>query len=173
MLNVRDLSFRVGGEELFRGVSFEVYRGHRVGLVGRNGSGKSTLLRIIHERLESEEGRLEFAGTVRVVAVAQETPDTDASVLAFTLDGDSELRALEGRLASGVHDERYFAAQARYEVIDGFGATARASQLLAGLGFSQEDLDRPVRVLSGGECEERPDHRALGACPYHRGQYRQ
>ncbi len=150
MLNVRDLSFRVGGEELFRGVSFEVYRGHRVGLVGRNGSGKSTLLRIIHERLESDEGRLEFAGTVRVVAVAQETPDTDASVLAFTLDGDSELRALEGRLASGVHDERYFAAQARYEVIDGFGATARASQLLAGLGFSQEDLDRPVRVLSGG-----------------------
>ena len=150
MLNVRNLSFRVGGDELFHDVSFEVYRGQRIGLVGRNGSGKSTLLRIIHERLEPEEGRLEFAGTVSVVAVAQETPDTDASVLAFTLDGDSELRALEERLASGVHDERYFAAQARYEAIGGFGAAARASQLLAGLGFSQEDLGRPVRVLSGG-----------------------
>ncbi len=150
MLNVRDLSFRVGGEELFRDVSLEVYRGQRIGLVGRNGSGKSTLLRIIHERLEPEEGRLEFAGAVSVVAVAQEIPDTDASVLAFTLDGDPELRTLERDLASGVHDERYFAAQARYEAIEGFSTGARASQLLAGLGFSQEDLGRPVRVLSGG-----------------------
>ncbi len=150
MLNVRDLSFRVGGEELFRAVSFEVYRGQRIGLVGRNGSGKSTLLKIIQERLEPEEGRLEFAGAVRVVAAAQEIPDTEASVLAFTLDGDPELRALEETLASGVHDERYFAAQARYELIEGFSAAARASQLLAGLGFSQEDLGRPVRVLSGG-----------------------
>ena len=150
MLNVRDLSFRVGGEELFRAVSFEVYRGQRIGLVGRNGSGKSTLLRIIQERLEAEEGRLEFAGAVRVVAAAQEIPDTGATVLAFTLDGDPELRALEETLAGRVHDERYFAAQARYELIEGFSAAARASQLLAGLGFSQEDLGRPVRVLSGG-----------------------
>ncbi len=150
MLNVRDLSFRVGGEELFRAVSFEVYRGQRIGLVGRNGSGKSTLLKIIQERQEPEEGRLEFAGAVRVVAAAQEIPDTEDSVLAFTLDGDRELRALEETLAGGIHDERYFAAQACYELIGGFGAQARASQLLAGLGFSQEDLGRPVRVLSGG-----------------------
>ncbi len=150
MLNVRSVSFRAGGEELFRDVSFEIYRGQRMGLVGRNGSGKSTLLRIIHDRLEPEEGRLEFAGAVRVVAVAQDTPDTDASVLAFTLDGDLELRALEQILASGVHDDRYFAAHARYEAIGGFGAVARASQLLAGLGFLQADLERPVKVLSGG-----------------------
>lgn len=150
MLSIRDLAFRVGGTLLFQDIGLDVFPGQRVGLVGRNGSGKSTLLKIISERLEPDAGQLAFAGDVRVVAVAQETPDTEASILAFTLDGDAELRALERVLARDVHDDAYFAAQARYEVIGGFGAPARASQLLAGLGFAQTDLERPVKVLSGG-----------------------
>lgn len=150
MLTIRDLWFRLGAEELFCGVSCEVFRGHRVGLVGRNGSGKSTLLKIISQGAEPDVGTVELSGQVRVVSVSQDIPDTDSSVLSFTLDGDEELRGLEARLAREPHDEGYFAAQARYEAIQGFAAPARASQLLAGLGFAESDLVRPVKVLSGG-----------------------
>ncbi|MHB8252949.1 MAG: ABC-F family ATP-binding cassette domain-containing protein [Acidiferrobacter sp.] len=150
MLTIRDLWFRLGAEELFCGVSFDVFRGYRIGLVGRNGSGKSTLLKLISRGVEPDVGTVELSGQIRVVSVAQEIPDTDATVLSFTLDGDEELRGLEARLASEPHDEGYFAAQARYEAIQGFAAPARASQLLAGLGFAESDLARPVRVLSGG-----------------------
>jgi len=150
MLTIRDLGLRVRGEELFRGVSLEIFPGYRVGLVGRNGSGKSTLLRTISGEVEPDLGTVERAPRARIVTVAQETPDTDASVLSFTLDGDEEVRALEVRLAGTIHDDAYFAAQMRYEAIQGFAAPARASQLLAGLGFTQKDMESSVRVLSGG-----------------------
>ncbi|HUW97690.1 MAG TPA: ABC-F family ATP-binding cassette domain-containing protein [Acidiferrobacter sp.] len=150
MLTIRDLWFRLGAEELFCGVSCEVFRGQRIGLVGRNGSGKSTLLKLINRGAEPDAGSVDFSGQVRVVSVSQEIPDTESSVLSFTLDGDEELRALEARLAREPHDDGYFAAQAHYEAIQGFAAPARASQLLAGLGFAESDLARPVKVLSGG-----------------------
>ncbi len=150
MLTFRDLSFRLGADELFCGVSFELFRGHRAGLVGRNGSGKSTLMRLILGEVEPDIGTVHLAGGVRVVGVSQEVPYTDSSVLSFALDGDEELRRLEARLGREPHDDDYFQAQARYEVIDGFAASARASQLLAGLGFTDADLEKPVKVLSGG-----------------------
>ena len=150
MLTFRDLSFRLGAEELFRGVSFELFRGHRAGLVGRNGSGKSTLMRLILGEVEPDLGTVQLVGGVRVVGVSQEVSDTESSVLSFTLDGDEELRRLEARLNREPHDDDYFQAQARYELIEGFAAPARASQLLAGLGFTEADLEKPVKVLSGG-----------------------
>lgn len=150
MLTCRDLSFRLGGDELFCGVSFELFRGHRVGLVGRNGSGKSTLMRLILGEVEPDVGTVQIVAGVRAASVSQEVADTDVSVLSFTLDGDQELRGLEARLGREPHDDNYFRAQTRYEVIGGFAASARASQLLAGLGFTDADLEKPVKVLSGG-----------------------
>lgn len=150
MLTMRDVGLRVGGEELLQSVSLEIFTGHRVGLIGRNGSGKSTLLKSISGQIEPDQGVVALSSHVRVATVAQETPDTDASVLTFTLDGDEELRRLQDRLATPVHDDGYFAAESRYEAIEGFAAAARASQLLAGLGFKQDDLERPVNALSGG-----------------------
>lgn len=150
MLTIRDVWLNIGPEEIFCGLSLEMFRGHRVGLVGRNGSGKTTLLGMIGRNAEPDRGTIEIATQIRVVTVAQEIPDTDASVLAFTLDGDEELRGLEARLAREPHNDAYFLAQSRFEAIQGFAAPARASQLLAGLGFTTEDLVKPVKVLSGG-----------------------
>ncbi len=150
MLALRDLWLTRNGEVLFRGVSLEIFPGQHVGLVGRNGSGKSTLFALITGILDPDAGSVTLAGGKRVIAVAQEVPDCETSCLDFVLDGDGELRELEARLSSERHDEAYFAAQSRYEAIEGFGARARASQLLAGLGFGEADTAKPVRVLSGG-----------------------
>ena len=66
------------------------------------------------------------------------------------LDGDVELRQLEKILAQEQHDAAWFDAQHRYEAIDGYAAKARAAQLLNGLGFANDTLERPVTSFSGG-----------------------
>ena len=69
------------------------------------------------------------------------------------LDGDTELRAVERALndAESAHDgHRVAELHARLDEIDGYGARARASALLAGLGFAQSDSARPVASFSGG-----------------------
>ncbi|MHB1567049.1 MAG: ABC-F family ATP-binding cassette domain-containing protein [Acidiferrobacter sp.] len=150
MLTIRGMNYRQGGELLLEDVALDVYRGHRIGLVGRNGCGKSTLLRVVAGELEPEHGGVSRQPSIRVASVAQELVSGAQSLLDCALDGDAELRALEVTLAAGRHDDAYFAAQSRFEAIAGFGAAARASQLLAGLGFEGGALDRPVESLSGG-----------------------
>jgi ATP-binding cassette subfamily F protein 3 len=75
---------------------------------------------------------------------------SDQAVLDFVLDGDIELRQLEHILGQEAHDAVWFEAQQRYEAIDGYGAQARAAQLLNGLGFASEALQQPVNAFSGG-----------------------
>lgn len=150
MLTIRGMCYRQGSERLLEDVTLDVYRGYRIGLVGRNGCGKSTLLRLIAGELEPEQGTVSCQPGVRIASVAQELAGSGQSILNCALDGDGELRALEAILAAGAHDDGYFAAQSRYEAIGGFGSAARASQLLAGLGFDGSALDRPVEGLSGG-----------------------
>src|SRR5690606_11752595 len=82
--------------------------------------------------------------------VEQEIVSSAQTALAFTLEGDTEWQQLQSVLESNTHDVDWFAAQHRFEEIDGYGVPARAAQLLNGLGFSQVELDQPVSSFSGG-----------------------
>ena len=62
MLSVHQVSLSFGGTDLFKGISFQVNPGDRIGLVGRNGAGKSTLLRCINRLVDPSEGRIAFRG---------------------------------------------------------------------------------------------------------------
>ncbi len=150
MLTIRGLDYQQAGHRLLADVDLEVFRGQRIGLVGRNGCGKSTLLRLMAGTLEPDRGEVGRHPGIAIAEVEQELTAGDRSVLDVALDGDVELRTLERILAEGAHDQRYFEAQARFEEIGGFAASARAAQLLAGLGFANRDLDRPASALSGG-----------------------
>ena len=150
MLTIRSVQYQQGPHPLLTDVTLEVFRGERVGLVGRNGCGKSTLLRLLSGAIEPDQGEIARHTGVVTAQVEQELDASERSVLDFALDGDCELRSLEAILQKNAHDEEYFRAQMRLEEIDGFAATARAAQLLSGLGFTNEDLNRQVRALSGG-----------------------
>ncbi len=151
MLTIRALHYQQGGHPLLTDVALEIFRGERIGLVGRNGCGKSTLLRLIAGTIEPDQGEVNRHTGITIAQVEQELSTSARSVLDFTLDGDVELRALESVIGDGATvDKRYFEAQARFEEIAGFAAPARAAQLLSGLGFANADLNRPVSVLSGG-----------------------
>ncbi len=150
MLTIRNLTYLQNGTPLLQNVNLQIFAGQRVGLVGRNGCGKSTLFRLIRGEIFPEHGEVELQVGKTIAFVEQEVTGSEQTALAFVLDGDRELRELQKVLASNTHDPDWFEAQHRFEVIDGYGAQARAAQLLYGLGFTQEALDRSIGSFSGG-----------------------
>ena len=150
MLNIQNLSYLQGGIPLLQNVNLQAYTNQRIGLVGKNGCGKSTLFRLIRGEIKPDSGEISMQSGKTIAFVEQEIASSDQPALAFVLDGDVELRALEKTLAKENHDAAWFDAQQRFEAIDGYGAGGRAAQLLNGLGFANDTLERPVTSFSGG-----------------------
>ena len=150
MLNIKNLSYLQGGIPLLENVNLQAYANQRIGLVGKNGCGKSTLFRLIRGMIKPDSGEVSIQPGKTVAFVEQETANSDQPALEFVLDGDAELRLLEKTLARENHDTEWFDAQHRFEDIDGYGAKARAAQLLNGLGFANDTLENPVTSFSGG-----------------------
>ncbi len=150
MLDIQHLTYLQNGLPLLHDVSFQVFPNQRVGLVGKNGSGKSTLFRLIRGEIHPEKGEVNLQAGKSLAYVEQEIINSAKPSLEFVLDGDNELRQLEFILKQDNHDTKWFDAQHRYELIDGYGAKARAAQLLDGLGFSNAEHNAPVSKFSGG-----------------------
>ncbi len=150
MLNIQNLTYLQGGIPLLQNVNLQAYTDQRIGLVGHNGCGKSTLFRLIRGEIKPDGGEVALQSDKTIAFVEQEIANSAQSALEFVLDGDTELRQLEQALAQEIHDNIWFDAQHRYEAIDGYGAKARAAQLLNGLGFANDTLERPVTSFSGG-----------------------
>ena len=153
MIVLRRLTFARAGHPLVRDASLQIAPGWRVGLVGGNGSGKSTFFALFNGGLHPESGDLEWPERWVMAHVAQETPALPSPALDFVLDGDEELRRLEADLAraEASHDgEAIGTIHARLGEIGGYGARARAAELLHGLGFHDPDFSRPVAEFSGG-----------------------
>ena len=150
MLNIQNLTYLQGGTPLLQNVNLQAYANQRIGLVGKNGCGKSTLFRLIRGEIKPDSGEISLQSGKTIAFVEQEIANSDQSALEFVLDGDVELRLLEKTLARDNHDAAWFEAQQRYEAINGYVAKARAAQLLNGLGFANDTLERQVASFSGG-----------------------
>ena len=150
MLNILNMTYLQGGTALFGQANLQAYANQRIGLVGKNGCGKSTLFRLIRGELQPESGEVSLQSGKTLAYVEQEIASSAQSAIQFVLDGDEELRHLERILAREQHDAAWFEAQQRFESIDGYGAKARAAQLLSGLGFETGSLERQVDSFSGG-----------------------
>jgi ATP-binding cassette subfamily F protein 3 len=172
-----NLRKELAGTLLFDGVSFSVERRDRVALSGPNGAGKTTLLRILAGETEKHGGELAFAKGTRVALHDQRPPlEQELTLREYVLAGardlvalEEELRRLEEAMASGDHGQatlnRYAEAQARLEHAGGYAWRDRATSVVRGLGFAEEDLDRPLRTFSGGELTRASLARALGGDP--------
>jgi ATP-binding cassette subfamily F protein 3 len=121
--------------------------------VGANGSGKSSLFALLVGELHPEAGDCLVPRDWRIATVAQETPPLPQPAIEFVLDGDADLRGVEREIAAAERDHdghRLAEAHARLAALDGYAARSRAATMLAGLGFSAADLERPVADFSGG-----------------------
>jgi ATP-binding cassette subfamily F protein 3 len=150
MLNIQNMTFLQGGIPLFQQANLQAFANQRIGLVGKNGCGKSTLFRLIRGQLKPDGGDISLQSGKTIAFVEQEIASSDQPALEFVLDGDMQLRQLEQVLSRDQHDAAWFEAQHQFEAIDGYGAPARAAQLLNGLGFAADSLQRPVASFSGG-----------------------
>ena len=150
MLTISNLSYRIGGRLLFDHASATIPSGHKVGLVGRNGTGKSTLLKLIMGDLASESGEAYVPRGAKIGSVAQEAPGGEESLLSVVLAGDKERAALLIEAETAHDPHRIADIQTRLADINAHSAEARASVILAGLGFSEEVMRGPCSALSGG-----------------------
>ena len=149
MIDINDITVRIGSKVLLERASAHISDGWKVGLVGANGCGKSTLFRVLQNQLDTEHGAVAFPGQARVVFVEQELQDIDTPILPFVLARDTERSSLLARLEKAAPEE-LGEIHERLNLIGAASAEARAAAILNGLGFKQEDLTRPVREFSGG-----------------------
>jgi ATP-binding cassette subfamily F protein 3 len=154
VLRIRDVTLRRGARVLLEGASMNVHPGQKVGLVGPNGSGKSSLFALVRGELHADAGEVDLPPRWVLSHVAQETPAVERAALEFVMDGDAELREIEGEIAiaEAAHEEGVHLANlhARYDEIGGYQARARAQTMLAGLGFDEAAQSRMVARFSGG-----------------------
>ena len=153
MIQFRNLTLVRGVRELIAEASVQIHPGWRVGLTGANGSGKSSVFALLRGELQTERGDCDIPATWRIASVAQETPALDTPAIDYVLDGDTELRAMERELTdaeTAYAGETIAELHVRLDDIGGYSARARAAALLAGLGFGDAEIERPVREFSGG-----------------------
>ncbi|NDC59170.1 MAG: ABC transporter ATP-binding protein, partial [Alphaproteobacteria bacterium] len=150
MLQIDDLTIRVAGRILLDQATAFIAEGWKVGLVGRNGAGKSTLLRLIIEEAVGGKGSIRLANRARIGHVAQEIAPSPRRLIDVVLDADTERAALLAGLETSTDPDFIAESHMRLVEIDAHSAEARAASVLAGLGFTTADLERPSSEFSGG-----------------------
>jgi ATP-binding cassette, subfamily F, member 3 len=158
-------------------VSFKLERGDRMTLAGRNGAGKTTLLRMLAAETSVDGGELAFEKGARVALHDQRPPrERGLTLREYVLAGcadlvslEQRLRTLEEEMAARPEDrellEAYARAQTRLEHAGGWNWRVRALAPLHGLGFRDEQLDRPLDTFPGGELTRASLARTLAGDP--------
>ena len=153
MIEIKNLTLQRGTKVLLNQATATINPRQRVGLIGKNGAGKSSLFALIKGELSPDGGDCVIPKSWKLAAVAQETPALDISALDYVLQGDTELQHFQAALnaAEAQNNGNQIAElHAKLDEIDAYTAPARASKLLSGLGFSQEEHAKPVKAFSGG-----------------------
>ncbi|MFN4125371.1 ABC-F family ATP-binding cassette domain-containing protein [Pannonibacter indicus] len=150
MLQISDLTYRIGGRLLIDNASVTLPSRSKTGLVGRNGAGKSTLFKLITGDLTSESGSVSVPRLARIGQVAQEAPGTEQSLIEVVLAADTERASLMAEAETAKDPERIAAIHTRLADISAHTAEARAAAILHGLGFDAEAQKRPCSAFSGG-----------------------
>lgn len=153
------------GETVLSDISFHINEQEKAAIVGVNGSGKSTLIKIIMGQLSADSGDIILSKDTTVGYLAQNQEyASDRTILEEMQDAKPEVGILERKIASlsaqmneadGKELEalikQFDQAQHRFDQINGYAYQSELVGVLKGLGFENEDFDKKVASLSGGE----------------------
>ncbi|MYK24465.1 ABC-F family ATP-binding cassette domain-containing protein [Candidatus Poribacteria bacterium] len=143
-------------------ISVSIEHGDRIGLIGRNGTGKTTLIKIINGMLANFKGKVVSAKGLRIGYLSQE-PDLarDCTLRQEMLKVFEKRRTLEDKMLLLAEEmeteeaphllEAYARIQEQHERLGGYDYEHQVNRILGGLGFSEQDFNLPIRVLSGGQ----------------------
>ena len=149
MIDINNITVRISNKTLLENASVHIADGWKVGIVGVNGCGKSTLFRVLLGQQETELGEINFPNGARVSTVAQEMKNIEMGVLEYVLSQDKERQELLESLKTA-NESELAEIHERLNFIGASSAEGRASAILSGLGFSNEDFLRPIKEFSGG-----------------------
>ena len=153
MIRLQSLTLQRGPQRLLEDAELTLHAGQKAGLIGANGAGKSSLFALLLGELTPDSGDCLLPADWRIAHMRQEIDTLDRIAVDYVLDGDLRLREVQ-RLLEQAETAGDGAAQARMhselDSADGYTADARARKLLAGLGFTNEQMDKPVSDFSGG-----------------------
>jgi ATP-binding cassette subfamily F protein 3 len=150
MLQLNELTYRLGPRLLIDNASVSLPAGARCGLVGRNGCGKSTLFRLLLGEIAAESGTFALPRGAKMGHVAQEAPGGPISLIDYVLAADTERAALLQEAETATDPARIADIHIRLIDIGAHAAPARAGAILSGLGFDAEAQARPCSDFSGG-----------------------
>ncbi|MCP1521185.1 ATP-binding cassette subfamily F protein 3 [Pseudomonas migulae] len=153
MIRLQNLTLQRGPQRLLEDAELTLHAGHKAGLIGANGAGKSSLFALIRGELHPDSGDCFLPADWRIAHMRQEIETLERLAVDYVLDGDLRLREVQRDLAvaEAAHDGTALARlHSELDSADGYTADARARKLLAGLGFTNEQMDRQVGDFSGG-----------------------
>jgi ATP-binding cassette subfamily F protein 3 len=159
-ISVQELEKYYGAEHILKGLNFEIYRGEKVGLLGRNGAGKTTIFKILSGIEDYDSGNVNVSCRVGILDQIPEYPEkyTVIDVLKTAFDRlynlKNEMKNLEG-LMSQTHDKflikKYGILQTEFEAMGGYTINSDIAKVCNGLGIDESMQERLFIQLSGGE----------------------
>lgn len=165
ILACQNISKSFGTDEILKNISFHIEENEKAAIVGINGAGKSTLLKIIMQELSSDTGEVILAKNTSVGYLAQYQDvsgnrtilDEVLSAKADLIQMEKQLREMEEKMPVLAGEElnqlldKYNRLNHEFELKDGYAYRSEVTGVIRGLGFLEEDFNRPLSELSGGQ----------------------
>ncbi len=156
-------------DTIIENISFSINEGEKIGLVGLNGAGKTTLFNILTNTLEYDEGNIYIAKGKKVGYLKQNTRiksnntiiNEMIKIFSPLIKIEQNIRELENKISNFTEDtdsdilnkymNDYSELNEKFEAMNGYGYKSIIRGVLKGLGFSENEFDKPINLLSGGQ----------------------
>ena len=162
LAGLQNLTFEFGARAILEEATWHIHPGERIGLIGYNGTGKSTLLKLFAGEYLPSKGTVERSRSTTIGYLHQDllSFDTSESILQVAMGAfervmqvQKEIEDLGKELEAEENEEKlikYTDLLHEMDVLDGYNVEHKTEDVLHGLGFKQEDLNRPYKQFSGG-----------------------
>ncbi|AEI51554.1 ABC-F family ATP-binding cassette domain-containing protein [Runella slithyformis] len=162
MISITNLSYYLGDRALYENASLHIKPKDKIGLIGLNGTGKSTLLHLIVGNYQPDAGHISKSGGCTIGFLNQDllSYQSDDSILSVAMQAFERANELQRQMDAVIHEmevnyqdklvDRLARIQEEFEALDGYSIQSKAEEILEGLGFSTADLQKPLRLFSGG-----------------------
>ena len=162
MLSISNLNFYFGSRALYEGANLHIKPKNKIGLIGANGTGKSTLLRLISGEYSPDGGNISKSSECTIGFLNQDllSYQTDDSILQVAMQAFGRQLELQQKIDEVIHKmetnyeesdiDELAKYQEEFENLDGYTIQSKTEEILEGLGFTTEDLQKPLKQFSGG-----------------------
>ena len=162
MLTLNNISYFIGGRALYRNITLQIKPKDKIGLIGANGTGKSTLLKVITGELTADEGNIQKSKDCSIGFLNQDllSFQSEESILSVAMEAFEEATKIQVQMDQVLHKmetdytedliDKLSSLQERFQALEGYTIQSKAEKILEGLGFSTNDLIKPLKNFSGG-----------------------